>query len=407
MEFQSVEQIAKRLQVTTRTVQKWAKEGKIPGAYQMGRTWLIPVEFGNPAAEIAAAETAVTGENVWDAERSAPAVSTIQVTRPLLDAVFEPGKCLEYVEGFPEGVQRDVLASQYYYFSGQSERAVQLSEGYLDHPDPAAALIASVTYCFANLSLGKVRLFEAGQERIRKYAQMCLECSQDPQVRAYAVYITAVVHVLMHVAVPPMPSLESELQYLPMGARLHAGYLMAHEAYLEKEYGRCLGIVEMALALNGDVYVIPAIYLHLMASVALMNLRRIVEAKAQFEQAWNLARADGFTAIFGEHIGMLQGLMEVSLKKKNPKEYASIQESISLFAEGWRKIHNAGAKRTVTDQLTAVEMAVATLFQRGWAVKEIAAYMEISPRMVRHHISMVYEKLGISHREELTQYLVR
>ena len=69
-------------------------------------------------------------------------------------------------------------------------------------------------------------------------------------------------------------------------------------------------------------------------------------------------------------------------------------------------LHNDGAKHTITSQLTVVEMAVASLFYRGWAVKEIAAYMEISPRMVCHHISVVYEKLGISHREGLAQYMV-
>ena len=203
-----------------------------------------------------------------------------------------------------------------------------------------------------------------------------------------------------------MPSLESELKNLPMGVRLHAGYLLAHEAYLEKDYGRCLGMVDMAMALCGDAYVIPAIYLHLMASVALMNQRRIVEAKYQFEQAWKLSREDDFAAIFGEHIGLLQGLLEVSLKKQHPEEYAEVLRKAKLFASGWRKVHNAGAGRTVADQLTAVEMAVAMLFQRGWAVKEIAAYMEISPRMVRHHISIVYEKLGITHREELADHLV-
>lgn len=404
MEFQSVEQMAKRLQVTTRTVQKWAKEGKIPGAYQMGRTWLIPEEFCMP---VATGEIAVTAECVPSARESeSTSIPLAQETRPLLDAIFDPGKCLEHVESYPQGVQRDVLASQYYYFSGQPEKAVQLAEPYLDHKDPAVALIASVAYCFANLSLGKVRLFEVGQEHIRKYAQVCLRDSQDPQARAYAVYITTMVHVLMHVATPPMPSLVSELSNLPMGARLHAGYLMAHEAYLEKDYSRCLGIVEMALALCGDTYVIPAIYLHLMASVALMNLRRIVEAKAQFERAWQLIREDGFTAILGEHIGMLQGLLEVSLKKQCPEEYTAVLNQVAHFADGWRKVHNAGAKRTVADQLTAVEMAVASLFHRGWAVKEIAAYMEISPRMVKHHMSVVYEKLGISHREELSQYMV-
>ncbi len=407
MEFESVEQAAKRLQVTTRTVQKWAKEGKIPGVSRMGHTWLIPCEFVGQAAvvkKIMLKEAAVTEAEIGGAE----CVQVRQsILRPLMDGAFELGQCLNYIMSFPEGIQREVLTFQYYYFCGQPEKVVELAEPYLEHENLAAALSASVMYAFANLNLGNTHLFRRGQEYIRKYAQICMTFSQNPEAKAYAVYFTTMMHVLLHIECPPIPPLERELQYLPMGIRLHAGYLMAQEAYLEKDYGRCLGIAEMALALCGDTYVIPAIYLHLMASIALMNLRRIVEAKSQFEQAWQLARADGLLAVFGEHIGMLQGLLEVSLKKQYPEEYAIIMKNAVRFVDEWRKVRDRSDVSGLVDQLTPVEMTIASLFHRGWTVKEISAYMEISPRMVRHHISTVYEKLGISHREELAQYVVR
>jgi len=372
----------------------------------MGRTWLIPCKFAgqNTVVENAIEKEAAVTET--EIEKDQRAQSVQKTLCSLMDGEFEPGQCWEYVQSIPEGVQRDVLTSQYYYFCGQAEQAVSLAEPYLDHEDPVTALIASVVYCFANLNRGKAHLFQIGQQHIRKYAEICLRTSQDPQVRAYAVYITTMVHVLMHVECPPMPALASELQNLPMGSKLHAGYLMAYEAYLEKDYSRCLGMVEMLLAMCGDSYVIPATYLHVMASIALMNQRRITEAKNQFEQAWQLVRSDDLTAIIGEHTGLLQGLLEVSLKRRHPEEYQAILNKAALFAEGWRKVHNARTNRTVADQLTAVEMAIASLFHRGWAVKEISAYMEISPRMVRHHISTVYEKLGISHREDLARYMV-
>lgn len=79
MEFESVEQTAKRLQVTTRTVQKWAKDGKIPGACQMGRAWLIPASFAGPSK--------VDPVPVPVQEEPSPIVWT---NPTLYDAVYEP-----------------------------------------------------------------------------------------------------------------------------------------------------------------------------------------------------------------------------------------------------------------------------------------------------------------------------
>ena len=430
MEFESVEQTAKRLQVTTRTVQKWAKAGKIPGACQMGRTWLIPCGFmttdalktvgdgawgelttqaieGQDVAEMAAASqeddwSALSSEEMPKTELLIPS----EKIPPLIDAIFEPGKCLACIEQFPAGAEKDILMAQYYYFHGQTREAVDLSEQYLEHENTIIALTAAAVYCLASLGQGKIHHFRIGEEHIRAHAKRCMREEEDSQEKAYTVYITMMVHLLLHIPCPPLPPLEHMIHYLPMGARLHAGYLLAHEAYLAKDYTRCLGIAEMALAFCGNTYPISSIYLHLMISVALVNLRRTVEARAVFDRAWALAQPDGLTTIFGEHLGLLHGLLEVSLKKSDLREYHAIVQKAEVYSDSWRKVHNAYAGRTVTDQLTPVETAVATLFHRGWSVKEISSYMETSPRMIRYHISMVYEKLGISHREELAQYMV-
>ena len=42
MEFITVQQAANNFGVNVRTIQKWAKEGKLLGAKRVGRVWLIP-----------------------------------------------------------------------------------------------------------------------------------------------------------------------------------------------------------------------------------------------------------------------------------------------------------------------------------------------------------------------------
>lgn len=48
MQFENAQQAAVRLGVTVRAIQKWAKEGRLPGAEKVGREWLIPAGIEGP-----------------------------------------------------------------------------------------------------------------------------------------------------------------------------------------------------------------------------------------------------------------------------------------------------------------------------------------------------------------------
>lgn len=68
--------------------------------------------------------------------------------------------------------------------------------------------------------------------------------------------------------------------------------LDAHAVYLEGDYARSLGIAETALLGMEYLYPIPAIYLHLVAVMDLMSLRRTDEAHVHLLEAWDLACPD-------------------------------------------------------------------------------------------------------------------
>ncbi len=55
--------------------------------------------------------------------------------------------------------------------------------------------------------------------------------------------------------------------------------MKAHYTYLQEDYGRSLGIAETALALQSEIYPIPTIYLHLVAVMNYMSLKRPDKAK--------------------------------------------------------------------------------------------------------------------------------
>ena len=49
MNYFSVDEVAKKWNVSARTVQNYCKSGKIPGARVFGRSWMIPEEAELPA----------------------------------------------------------------------------------------------------------------------------------------------------------------------------------------------------------------------------------------------------------------------------------------------------------------------------------------------------------------------
>ena len=90
-----------------------------------------------------------------------------------------------------------------------------------------------------------------------------------------------------------------------------------------------------------------------------------------------------------------------------PEQYEKIIGITYRFSDGWRKIHNPDTAETVTDLLTTKEFSIAMLASKDWSNKEIAAYMELSAHTIKHYMSVIYQKLAISNRDELKRYMLR
>lgn len=62
-------------------------------------------------------------------------------------------------------------------------------------------------------------------------------------------------------------------------------------------------------------------------------------------------------------------------------------------------------KRTRADLLTKRERSIAEAFSRGLSYKEIARELDSAPATVRHHLRMIYEKLGVSNKATMMSAL--
>lgn len=395
MEYITVRDAAEKWNISARLVQQYCMDGRIEGARKFSGSWAIPADAQRPA----------------DARKKpVPTVAAQTACRtpmPLMNMAFTPGRCLEYVEGIEDTSLRDIARAEYHYFSGQPEEAACEAELYLSNPDLTLRLSACLIYAYANLSIGQIPRAQYTLMEVRNILASADE-QMSPQLRASAVFVMATAAVLLHLPLPAgADTLQEQIRFLPPGLRMFALYVLAHYTYLQGDYGKSIGIVETAFAMQTEVYPIPSIYLHMAAVMGYMGLKQPERAQAHLLASWKLAQPDDLIEAFGEHHGLLGGMLEAVLKKEWPEDFKRVIAITYRFSAGWRRIHNPVTGEHVADNLTTTEFATSMLAVRGWSNQEIAAHLGVSPNTVKQHISSTLQKLGIKQRKDLKRYMLR
>ncbi len=326
---------------------------------------------------------------------------------PLLNTPFTLGHCMKTIGAIENQDLRTMAYAEYYYFNGHPEKASDIAEPYLSHEDISLSLSACWIFAYANLALDRIEKAKRALGVVKEATAKAYDKTAAPEVRAWATFVATSAAVLLHLPVPEgLPALRPLIPKLGPGLRLFALYVQAHQKYLEREYGACVGIVETALSLQTEIYPIPSIYLHLVATMGYMSLKKPAQAKEHLLAAWELSHPDDLIEALGEHHGLLGGMLEAVIKKEYPEDFKRIIAITYSFSAGWRKVHNPATGHNVADDLTTTEFAVAMLAARGWLNKEIAVHMGITENTVKHYISSVLQKLNISQRKELPKFML-
>ena len=404
--YESIRETAERWGVSQRLVQKLCTEGRIQGAQKFSGAWAIPTDAAKPEdlrrtrhreGDRAAAVETVPRPPVQTAGKN---------LMPLMNTPFVPGQCLAAVEAMEEGPQRDIALAEYHYFSGHPEEAAGEAERYFFSPDLGTRLSACLIYAFANLSLGRIEQTRSALGEVERTLRAAGEAA--PAFQAASGFVAATAAVLLHLPLPDgLPPAEEFMQLLPPGLRAFALYVQAHYLYLQGDYARSAGVAEATLAIGGSRYPIPAIYLNLVAVMDYMSLKQTDRAESHLLAAWELARPDDLIEGFGEHHGLLGGMLESVIKREWPEEFRRIIAITYRFSWGWRRIHNPKTGDQVADNLTTTEFAVAMLAARGWTNEEIAGHMGISSHTVKRHLAEAKGKLHVNTRQELGKYMLQ
>lgn len=329
------------------------------------------------------------------------------VPMPLVNTKLKRGEVKTYIDSLPDNESKEMALAEYYYFTGMHSESESITSRYINHPDFNLKMSAWFMYAFSNLSLSRQEKTKAGLDFIYGLIKSGQKDSADPKEQALLIFVANAGNVLFHLEISDVPSLYDYLRLLPPGLRIFGCYVLAHQAYYNSEYEKGLGIVETSLALEGEDYLIPTIYLYLSGAMNSMSLEKIEQGKEFFRKAFALAQEDSLLEPFGEHHGLLQGLIEICLKKSAKEYYEKIIGITYQFSYGWRRVHNPITNSNVADTLTTTEFTIAMLANRGWTNGEIADYLELNINTVKSHITNVFNKLGISSRKELREHMLK
>lgn len=395
MGYMTVREAAQKWNVSVRLIQRYCAEGRIDGARKSGTVWEIPSDAARPKDPRRKREAEMIYRNL-----------SFPNLMPLMNTAFLPGHCLEFIHGMKNSPKKDIALAEYHYFSGHPKEAAREAEIYLTCQDAELRLSACLIYAYSNLSIGQIQRASYALEEIKNTLKAGAQ--RTPHARSIEGFISVTAAVLLHLPLPEeLPDAQEFIPSLPLGLRSFALYVQAHYLYLQKKYEHSIGIVESALTMGAEHYPIPAIYLHLAAVMDYMSLKQPDKAEEHLLAAWQLARPDDLIEGFGEHHGLLGGMLEAVIKQRWPEDFKRIIAITYEFSAGWRKIHNPVTGHDVADDLTTTEFATAMLAARNWTNPEIAEHMNISVNTVKHHISQAMKKLHVENRKELKKYMLQ
>lgn len=325
---------------------------------------------------------------------------------PLIGTSYQPGMVEKAIEAIEDAELAEIARAEKYFFSAQAMECVSIVKKYLTSEDMMLRLSADMLYVFGNLTLGDAYAARSARDDVYQCAKRAFEKEMSEEVKASCLFAFYVTSIFLHILPEEdVPSLENYLKYLPEGQGMFAMSLLAHEMYLKGEYARAQGVVEAALMMAKCVYPIPVIYLKCVVAMCQINLKEQKAAIQTVSDAWNMAKKDDFIEPFIEYHGLLQGTLEVCIRKSEPEQYRRLVDGVIAFSRGWMKIHNPQMQKTVTDLLTPMEYSIAMLACRDWTNKEIAEYLGLAVNTVKAYVSDILEKLQIDKRDKIKEFV--
>lgn len=318
---------------------------------------------------------------------------------------FSPGEADSFLASIQDPTKKAIAEAELLYYRGLPEKAGAIGVALKESDDPTATAGAFLIDTVTALSLGNTEQILALME-ILDDVQPLIEAT--PKIKKtmefFLLYFNILAHNRGRLQFPEVSvnafAVPDELT--PMAIYAYANYLIQCG-----DYGRAIGLAEGMLIQMKRHMPISEIYLSVIISVGYICRSEWAKAEYYFRHAWELSLPDGICMPFVEHKGMLSGMLERCVRHEQPEAYKKISNLFNAYHKNWVKVHNSLTGESVTDKLTGTELNVAMLTSKGLSNTEIGEFLGISVNSVRSHLRSIFNKLEITNRKELNQYVIK
>lgn len=393
MEYISALEASERWGISLRQVQRLLADNRIPHAKKYGRSWMIPDGAEKPVdlrKEKKPPRPSLSSELAHIIEATSVPMPTHNPDA-ILKIVKEEKPRLQY-EGELAYLRGDFARTMHCY---------DKTEG-----DEAARLRASLSAVAAAISRGDYPAYLKIEAYLKSYAGAGRGSDSS------AIAELALASVAVSVIVPNMvPHWLAEGDFSAFPVQMKPPYML----YLRAKYFMCIGKYEITLAVAQTALTfcrpergitLAEIYLRVTCALACHCLGREDEARRWLLEAMRIALPHGFITPFAELVSDFGGLVEQCLEEAFPGCRDAVIRQWERTVKNWIIFHNHFAKDNITLILSLRECHLAQLVARRVPYAKIAQQFNISVGRLKNIMLEIYEKLFISTRDELAQYVL-
>lgn len=402
-QYIKIEEAARKWGVTPRRVQAMCLGGRIEGAIQIGRDWLIPKNMKKP----------IDGRT-----KAAKARQDVDMPLPrktpflyMSDLYHTPGTADSVGESLSYNHEAQVLfEAEVAYSRGQIDKVYD-SANYLLNKHSGFYAIQS-----AGMLLAMCAIWKGDIEMWRKAKIHIAEApAQNDYDRDAMQLAISAVDIMLY-------SVESFPDWFKIGCfePLHTDAYPAAKVYYAKYlYAVGYAVATGALKLEGatGLYVMSSvpytiepmicwakerktimseIYLRMTCAAVYHNSGDDIQAIRHIDRAIALALPDKLYGTLAEYCRVLDNLVEKRLSAVAPEAWTEVKKLYRIYNEGWSKLSGNVRGKNIITTLSGKEREIAKLAAFGMSNQEIADKLHLSLSVVKQAVRIVTEKSGMS-----------
>lgn len=411
MEYLKIREAAEKWQLSERSVQHWCKAGRIAGAVQYGRAWMIPRDALRP--------TDGRTRQAYDAREQDRPLPRRTPFLYMSDLYRTPGTADRVTESLAYHHEAQVLfEAELAYSRGEIEQVYERASYLLSkHSGFNAVLGAGMLLAMCAVWKGDIDMWRRAKVHI---AEAPAKTDYDRDAMQLAI---SAVDIMLY-------STESFPDWFKIGCfePLHRDAYPAAKVYYAKYlYAIGYAVATGSLKITGTegLYVMSSIpytlepmicwastegtvmseiYLRLSCAAVYHNSGNDQAAIRHIDRAVTLALPDRLYGVLAEYCRALDTLMEKRLSVIDADAWEAVLHLYKVYNEGWSSLSGKVRGKTIITTLTPKQREVAKLAAFGMTNKEIASKLGMSISGVKQALLAVSDKTGVT-RERFAAFL--